>query len=76
MSGVTWLNTPDGRKGFASYFLEQGYQVYLLVSLFDLVFESQIPRLLDEEDLKSCLSGALLDERRNSYLGLTNHKVK
>jgi hypothetical protein len=32
VSGVTWLNTPDGRRGFASYFLEQGYQVYLLVS--------------------------------------------
>ncbi|KAL1617404.1 hypothetical protein SLS56_011020 [Neofusicoccum ribis] len=29
-SGVTWLNTPDNRKGFASYFLDQGYQVYLL----------------------------------------------
>jgi pimeloyl-ACP methyl ester carboxylesterase len=30
VSGTTWLITPDGRKGFASYFLEQGYQVYLL----------------------------------------------
>lgn len=30
VSGMTWLNTPDGRKGFASYFLEQGYQVYLV----------------------------------------------
>ncbi|KAI0146788.1 Alpha/Beta hydrolase protein [Pestalotiopsis sp. NC0098] len=30
VSGVTWLNTPDGRRGFASYFLDQGYQVYLL----------------------------------------------
>ncbi|KAL1651894.1 hypothetical protein SLS58_000017 [Diplodia intermedia] len=29
-TGTTWLNTPDGRKGFASYFLDQGYQVYLL----------------------------------------------
>ncbi|KAF2145320.1 uncharacterized protein K452DRAFT_264232 [Aplosporella prunicola CBS 121167] len=29
-SGVTWLNTPDNRKGFASYFLDHGYQVYLL----------------------------------------------
>lgn len=30
VSGVQWLNTPDGRKGFASYFLEEGYMVYLL----------------------------------------------
>jgi pimeloyl-ACP methyl ester carboxylesterase len=24
-----WLNTPDGREGFASFFLRQGYVVYL-----------------------------------------------
>lgn len=30
VSGVQWLNTPDNRKGFASYFLEQGYMVYLV----------------------------------------------
>ena len=30
VSGMTWLNTPDGRKGFAGYFLEHGYQVYLV----------------------------------------------
>ncbi|KAK8113644.1 secreted lipase [Apiospora kogelbergensis] len=29
-SAVTWLNTPDNRKGFASYFLEKGYMVYLV----------------------------------------------
>lgn len=29
-SGVSWLNTPDNRPGFASYFIEQGYQVYIL----------------------------------------------
>lgn len=26
----TWLNTPDNRKGFASYFIDQGYLVYLV----------------------------------------------
>ena len=26
----TWLNTPDNRKGWASYFLEEGYEVYLI----------------------------------------------
>lgn len=26
----TWLNTPDNRKGFASYFIDQGYLVYLI----------------------------------------------
>lgn len=25
-----WLNTPDGRKGWASWFLQQGYVVYLV----------------------------------------------
>lgn len=27
-----WLNTPDNRKGFASYFVEQDYVVYLVDS--------------------------------------------
>ena len=26
-TGTNWLNTPDGRKGWASYFLEQGYEL-------------------------------------------------
>lgn len=30
VSGTTWLNTPDGRKGFATFFLDKGYQVYLV----------------------------------------------
>ncbi|KAH8676146.1 Alpha/Beta hydrolase protein [Xylariales sp. PMI_506] len=30
VSGVTWLNTPDNRMGIASYFIQQGYQVYLM----------------------------------------------
>lgn len=29
-TGGTWLNTPDNRRGFASYFLEKGYLVYLV----------------------------------------------
>lgn len=30
IAGTTWLNTPDNRKGFASYFIDQGYQVYVI----------------------------------------------
>ncbi|TGO22275.1 hypothetical protein BPAE_0175g00190 [Botrytis paeoniae] len=30
VSGATWLNTPDNRKGFASMFLDLGYQVYVV----------------------------------------------
>ncbi|KAI4107845.1 MAG: hypothetical protein LQ339_002455 [Xanthoria mediterranea] len=30
LTGLTWLNTPDNRKGWASYFLEQGYLVHLI----------------------------------------------
>ncbi|KAI4240954.1 MAG: hypothetical protein L6R40_004834 [Gallowayella cf. fulva] len=29
-TGTNWLNTPDGRKGWASWFVERGYTVYLL----------------------------------------------
>ncbi|GAB7347375.1 hypothetical protein MBLNU459_g4307t2 [Dothideomycetes sp. NU459] len=28
-TGTNWLNTPDNREGWASYFLRQGYVVYL-----------------------------------------------
>jgi pimeloyl-ACP methyl ester carboxylesterase len=28
-TGTNWLNTPDGRAGWASYFLSKGYVVYL-----------------------------------------------
>ncbi|ESZ97760.1 hypothetical protein SBOR_1842 [Sclerotinia borealis F-4128] len=30
VSGATWLNTPDNRKGFASMFLDLNYQVYIV----------------------------------------------
>lgn len=29
-SGAAWLNTPDNRKGWASHFIEHGYQVYIV----------------------------------------------
>ncbi|KAF3053943.1 hypothetical protein E8E11_011939 [Didymella keratinophila] len=29
-TGAEWLNTPDNRKGWASYYLDQGYQVYVV----------------------------------------------
>src|SRR5262249_24592494 len=28
--GTDWLSTPDGRRGWLSYFIEQGYKVYLV----------------------------------------------
>ena len=28
--GTDWMSTPDGRRGWASLFLEQGYKVYLV----------------------------------------------
>ncbi|KAF8470840.1 Alpha/Beta hydrolase protein [Kalaharituber pfeilii] len=30
MTGTNFLQTPDGRKGWASYFLEQGYELYII----------------------------------------------
>lgn len=29
-TGLNWLGTPDGRKGWAEFFLEKGYVVYLI----------------------------------------------
>lgn len=29
-TAVNWMTTPDGRKGWATYFLEQGYEVYMI----------------------------------------------
>ncbi|KAF1928326.1 alpha/beta-hydrolase [Didymella exigua CBS 183.55] len=29
-TATSWLNTPDNRRGFASYFIEKGYTVYLV----------------------------------------------
>lgn len=30
MTGTTWLNTPDGRRGWASFFLGHGYVLYIV----------------------------------------------
>lgn len=30
MTGSNFLNTPDGRKGWAAYFLEKGYELYIV----------------------------------------------
>ena len=29
-TATNWLSTPDGRKGWADYFVEQGYVVYMV----------------------------------------------
>jgi pimeloyl-ACP methyl ester carboxylesterase len=29
-TAVNWMTTPDGREGWAQYFVEQGYEVYLV----------------------------------------------
>ncbi|KAK7061361.1 AB hydrolase-1 domain-containing protein [Favolaschia claudopus] len=30
MTGTNWLNTPDGRLGWADYFLSKGYEIYIV----------------------------------------------
>jgi hypothetical protein len=29
-TGVTWMTTPDGREGWATYFIRHGYPVYVV----------------------------------------------
>ena len=29
-TAINWMNTPDGRKGWAEYFLEKGYAIYMV----------------------------------------------
>ena len=43
-SGAQWLQTPDNRKGWASYFLDQGFAVYLV----DVASVGRSSRLADE----------------------------
>ncbi|KAI1915444.1 hypothetical protein LOZ12_000515 [Ophidiomyces ophidiicola] len=33
-TGTNWLNKPDGKRGWASYFLEQGYECYIIDQTF------------------------------------------
>ncbi|EER26702.1 hypothetical protein D8B26_002892 [Coccidioides posadasii str. Silveira] len=33
-TGTNWLNKPDGGRGWASYFLEQGYECYIVDQTF------------------------------------------
>ncbi|KAA8644968.1 hypothetical protein EYZ11_004483 [Aspergillus tanneri] len=48
-TGTNWLNKPDGGRGWASYFLEQGYECYLL----DQTFRGRSPRLPDNGIMKT-----------------------
>ena len=29
-TSINWMNTPDGRKGWAEYFMEKGYAIYMI----------------------------------------------
>ncbi|KAI1736023.1 Alpha/Beta hydrolase protein [Xylaria scruposa] len=46
-SGVDWLTKPDGRPGWASYFLSQGFECYLV----DLPFRGRSPWHPDDGEL-------------------------
>ncbi|KAF2163122.1 hypothetical protein M409DRAFT_68742 [Zasmidium cellare ATCC 36951] len=57
-SGTNWLNTPDGREGWASFFLRQGYIVYLA----DQAQRGRSPWLPDEGNM-SQFSATLIQEQ-------------
>lgn len=44
-----WLNKPDGNPGWASFFLERGYRVYIV----DCTFRGRSPSLIAEDKLSS-----------------------
>ncbi|MCJ1299774.1 hypothetical protein MMC08_002567 [Hypocenomyce scalaris] len=44
-----WLNKPDGGRGWASFFLEQGYRVYLV----DCTVRGRSPSLVTEDKLSN-----------------------
>ncbi|CRG89144.1 hypothetical protein PISL3812_06180 [Talaromyces islandicus] len=57
-TGTNWLNKPDGSKGWASYFLSQGYECYLI----DQTFRGRSPWLPDNGTL-STYSAEVLQQR-------------
>ncbi|KAI9679979.1 MAG: hypothetical protein M1817_004994 [Caeruleum heppii] len=67
-SGTTWLNTPDNRKGFASYFLDKGYAVYLV----DVTTVGRSPRqpnvaMVSTATAQGAEAGFSAVERYNAY---------
>ncbi|RAO72290.1 uncharacterized protein BHQ10_008302 [Talaromyces amestolkiae] len=57
-TGTNWLNKPDGKAGWASYFLSQGYECYLI----DQTFRGRSPWLPNNGTL-STYSAELLQQR-------------
>lgn len=63
-SGVSWLNTPDNRKGFASYFIDEGYQVYI-------VDQVSVGRTTDTNlDAFGLSSGTTAENAEKSFTGV------
>lgn len=66
----TWLQTPDNRKGWASYFIERGYEVYIVDVLSvgrsaqqDLIAYPLVGRVTAE----GAEAGFTAPERTNAY---------
>ncbi|KAK8233177.1 hypothetical protein HDK77DRAFT_499853 [Phyllosticta capitalensis] len=61
ITSPSWLNTPDNRKGFASFFLDLGYQVYLL--------DTQAVGRSSENDVKNfpLTPGSTIEEVERGY---------
>ncbi|GAL17255.1 hypothetical protein JCM19235_5804 [Vibrio maritimus] len=45
-SAVNWMTTPDGRKGWAHYFINQGYVVYMVDQQPDPVRPGTPPQMV------------------------------
>lgn len=51
-TSLTWKNTPGGRKGWAQYFWEHGYVVYLV----DVPFRGRADAFMEEDQKKFIFS--------------------
>ncbi|KAF9554875.1 alpha/beta-hydrolase [Agrocybe pediades] len=59
MTGTNFLNTPDGRPGWADYFLSQGYEVYLL----DQVARARSPWQQAVDGPQSTVDALIIEQR-------------
>lgn len=74
LSGVQWLNKPDGGQGWASYFLSRGYQV-LLTDLWSVgrSIDGSLPPLRNAFTVLGAEMGFTAPEQYGKYVQAELH---